>query len=186
MWAKVDDGWWCHPKVMGLGLPARGLWVSALSWSCHQRKPVVPWTLLALLGADETHAAELVAAGLWTVEGDGWAIHDWAEYQELSVSEKRAIAGAKGGKASGRSRRSKAKQSDPVTSADAPDAGSKSEADAEAGTRPFPAHPKTRGRDPLARPPLTPVADLADADPGPVGDHTAGIAAAKAAAGRAS
>ena len=32
MWAKVDDGWWKHRKVVALSLPARGLWVTALSY----------------------------------------------------------------------------------------------------------------------------------------------------------
>lgn len=150
MWARVGDEWWCHPKVMGLGLAPRGLWISALSWSCHQRKSVVPWTLLAMLGADESHAAELVDAGLWKPCGDGWEIHDWAEYQDMSTSEKRALAGAKGGKASGAARRSKAKQTDAVTSGNV-EAG---EASAEAGTHPFPTLPKQRARDPLARPRL--------------------------------
>jgi hypothetical protein len=171
MWARVDDGWWCHPKVMGLGLAARGLWVSSLSWSCHQRKPVVPWTLLAMLGADETHAAELVDAGLWKPCGDGWEIHAWAEYQDLSTSEKRALAGAKGGKASGAARRSKAKQTDAVTSGN----DEASEASAEAG--PFPSQPiqKQRTRDPLTRPRLAefvpPPAEPIAPPPANIRDH---------------
>lgn len=96
-WAKVDDGWWCHPKVMGLTLEARGLWVSALSWSCAQRRDVVPDRLLAMLGAPASIADELVHAGLWVADEAGWRIHDWAEYQERSLSEKRAEAGRKGG-----------------------------------------------------------------------------------------
>ena len=155
MWARVDDGWWCHPKVMGLGLAARGLWVSALSWSCHQRKPHVPWTLLVMVGADEAHAAELVAAGLWSADGEGWLIHDWAEYQEMTTKEKRAEAGRKGGQRSGESRRSKAKQTDALTSGNVEASGSNGEANAEAGpSRPFPSQPKALRAGPLARPRL--------------------------------
>lgn len=110
-WAKVDDGWWCHPKVMGLGLAARGLWVSALSWSCAQRRDVVPASFVAMVGGSNDEANALADAGLWVADGGGWRIHDWAQYQELSISEKRAEAGAKGGKRSGEARR-RAKQTE--------------------------------------------------------------------------
>lgn len=102
-WARVDDQWWCHPKVLGLSLPARGLWVTALSWSTsevgRQNGGVVPETLVRMIaaGADiDPLARELEDAGLWSRTDRGWQFHDWAEYQDLSLSEKRAIAGRKG------------------------------------------------------------------------------------------
>lgn len=107
MWARVDDAWWCHPKVMGLPLAPRGLWVSALSWSCAQRSSHVPAAFLTMVGGTEQDAAALVEAGLWVPSEGGWDVHDWAEYQSLSVSEKRAQAGRRGGQRSGASRRSK-------------------------------------------------------------------------------
>lgn len=95
-WARVDDGWWSHPKVLGLSLESRGLWITALSWSCAQRKSRVPHHLVRMVGATEDNVAELVDAGLWRETEGGWEIHDWAEYQDLSLSEKRARAGRKG------------------------------------------------------------------------------------------
>lgn len=102
-WARVDDQWWCHPKVLGLSLPARGLWVTALSWSTsevgRQNGGVVPDTLVRLiagLGDVDALALELEKVGLWVREDTGWRIHDWAEYQDMSLSEKRAAAGRKG------------------------------------------------------------------------------------------
>jgi len=95
-WARVDDQWWCHPKAMGLSLAASGLWVKALSWSCAQRRDVIPVSLVEMLGGTDV-AAELVTAGLWVDHPDGWRIHDWAEYQQATTSEKRAEAGRKGG-----------------------------------------------------------------------------------------
>lgn len=95
-WARVDDGWWSHPKVLGLSLESRGLWITALSWSCAQRKSRVPHHLARMVGATEDQTAELVDAGLWRETEGGWEIHDWAEYQDLSLSEKRARAGRKG------------------------------------------------------------------------------------------
>lgn len=167
MWARVDDGWWCHPKVLGLGAAARGVWVSALSWSCHQRKPVVPRTLLPMLQGDEQTAAELVAAGLWISTEDGWEIHEWAEYQDLSTSEKRAIAGAKGGQRSGEARRSKAKQTPALTSGNVEANRSKGEANAEAGPSlpiPSPPSPSLPNESGSTSPQLSVVApDLDDA-----------------------
>jgi hypothetical protein len=96
----VDDGWWCHPKVMGQSLAAKGLWISALSWSCQQRRSLVPETFVSMMGAGPDEVAELIAAGVWIEAVGGWEIHNWSEYQERSVSEKRADAGRKGGSAS--------------------------------------------------------------------------------------
>ena len=142
-WAKVGDEWWCHPKVLGLPLAPRGLWVSALSWSCAQRKDVVPAAFLALVGGTLEDVAPLVDAGLWVPVDGGWLIHDWAEYQQATVSERRAEAGRKGGQRSGAARRERAKQTDPVTPSDLHEERSKpkqtdlaSEANDEAGPIP--------------------------------------------------
>lgn len=111
-WGKVDDQWFHHRKVVGLSLASRGLWVTTLSWSCANKTPVVPagmTTFLAACVADD-QAAELVDAGLWhradhhceacdNPPPGGYVIHDWPEYQERTLSEKRADAGAKGGRA---------------------------------------------------------------------------------------
>lgn len=138
-WAKVDDGWWSHPKVLDLPLEARGLWVSALSWSCAQRRDVVPVTFARMLAGSkaEALAGELVKAGLWVDVDEGWRIHDWAEYQEKTLSEKRAESGRKGGVASGKSR---AKTKQPMKQKESkPDLVQ--EANDEAGTQPGPTRP---------------------------------------------
>lgn len=136
-WARVDDGWWCHPKVLTLDLDARGLWISALSWSCQQQTSSIPRQIVAMCGDDGTVAAKLVDAGLWDATEDGWAVHDWDDYQ--SERAKKAAAGKLGGKASGESRRD-AKQAD-----EAPEPASReaeTAASAEAGpTRPVPTQP---------------------------------------------
>lgn len=71
-WGRVDDGWWCHPKVMGLGLAARGLWVSALSWSESQGCCAIPQQLVEMVGGDSDLADELIAADLWVLTPDGY------------------------------------------------------------------------------------------------------------------
>ena len=107
-WGRVDDGWWCHPKVVPLSLHARGLWVTALSWSCAQRTDEVPEVMLPLFQGSKGEANELVARGMWVEVDGGWRIHDWEKYQVWSLSERRAEAGRKGGKASGEARRAEA------------------------------------------------------------------------------
>jgi len=141
-WAKVDDGWWCHPKVMALPLAARGLWVSALSWSCAQRRSVVPPSFLAMVGGSDEDAEALIDAGLWIETANGWEIHDWSEYQEQSLSEKRAEAGRKGGLSRGKASKPEAKPKQ---------ADSNDEATGQAGTHPVPSLP--------IQPPPTPRAE---------------------------
>jgi hypothetical protein len=104
-WARVDDAWWSHRKVIGLDLEARGLWVSGLSYACHQRDPVIPDAALVMMRGDTDVADRLVDAGLWDRDADGYRIHDWDDYQ--STSAKRAEAGRKGGEKSGETRASK-------------------------------------------------------------------------------
>lgn len=147
-WSKVDDQWYAHPKVVGISLAARGLWTTVLSWTCAQRRPTVPEHMVRFLAggqfADE-FADELVHAGLWHKPGhgcqdcpdvaDGWVVHHWSDYQEKSLSEKRAEAGRRGGKASGEARR---KQPDEANTKQTEGA---SEAEGEAGTRPVPSRP---------------------------------------------
>lgn len=57
-----------------------------------------------MVGGTIEDATALVDAGLWIVDGDGWRIHNWTEYQTLTVSERRAEAGRKGGLVSGQKR----------------------------------------------------------------------------------
>jgi len=134
-WARVDDQWWAHRKVLPLSLAARGLWTTCLSWSCAQRTDTVPDALVDMVGGDADTAGELEAAGLWIRVDGGWQIHDWAEYQEKSVSEKRAEAGAKGGRSS--KQEANAKQNGSTDT-------SNGEANEQAGapSRPVPAQPE--------------------------------------------
>jgi hypothetical protein len=101
-WARVDDAWWSHRKVIGLDLEARGLWVTGLSYASHQRDPHIPAVALPLMQATAPVADRLVSAGLWCADGDGYLIHDWDDYQ--STSAKRAEAGRRGGEKSGEAR----------------------------------------------------------------------------------
>lgn len=87
MWFKIDDGFWAHPKVLGLSDSAVALWVRAGSYCAQQltdgrlRADALP-----MLRSDEFVAAELVKAGLWVQTPDGYEYHDWAKYQPTRES----------------------------------------------------------------------------------------------------
>lgn len=123
-WFKVDDGFWSHPKVLELSTAAVALWVRAGSWcSEHLTDGRVSRAALFMLRADIDAATELVNAGLWEIDGDGWLFHDWSRYQPSrdEVIERRSVraeAGRLGGLRSGEVRRSKA-ASKPEASAEA-------------------------------------------------------------------
>lgn len=109
MWFKVDDKFWCHPKVIGLSSDALALWLKAGCWSAQQLTDgFIPANAIASLGSVEA-AHELVSAGLWEEIGDdGFGFHDWEKFQptreqaeshRAQVAQKRSEAGRKGAKA---------------------------------------------------------------------------------------
>ena len=91
-WFTVDDKFYSHPKVLGIGLPAVGVWTLAGSWcSAHLTDGYIPADALRLVcsvltPADQralgraTH--ELVERSLWTPSGDGWQFVDWGQWQK--------------------------------------------------------------------------------------------------------
>lgn len=93
-WFHVDDGWWSHPKTVGVSFAARGLWVTAGSWcGQHLTDGIVPKKMLRVWGASAKLAQELVACGLWLVKDDEhWFFHDWPRYNSTreTTLEKRA------------------------------------------------------------------------------------------------
>jgi hypothetical protein len=110
-WGRIDDDLHLHEKWVDLTLAARGLWTTALSWTCRRGKPVITDGVVRMLaGCDPSDLAdELVSVGMWHKPGHGcdrcedidhgYVFHDWDRYQHKTTSEKRAEAGRKGGKA---------------------------------------------------------------------------------------
>ena len=99
-WFMVDDKLHSHRKAVRAGVGPMGLWVLAGSWSAdHLEDGFVPSYVAERIDQDaDTHAAELVKAGLWTAaekNGDeGWQFHDWDEFQPTreAVEAKREAA----------------------------------------------------------------------------------------------
>ncbi|ADG96532.1 hypothetical protein Srot_0039 [Segniliparus rotundus DSM 44985] len=81
-WFKVDDGFYAHPKVMGLSDGALSLWTLAGTWCAHQLTDgVVPHAALSMHRGTPERAQELVEAGLWELHPKGHKFHDWEQYQ---------------------------------------------------------------------------------------------------------
>lgn len=86
-WFKVDDQFHGHPKVRGLDMASRGLWVTAGSWcASYLTDGVISERDVKALGGTKRQAEKLVAAGLWALVDDApgarrYAFHDWAEFQ---------------------------------------------------------------------------------------------------------
>ena len=111
-WARIDDAFDDHPKVLAVleheqGGAAIGLWVLCLTWAHRNtiKRDKIPGRISASLprrylgpGAREL-AAILVKEGLWEAldEGDGWQIHDFDLYLPTAkTSQARSEAGRKG------------------------------------------------------------------------------------------
>lgn len=98
-WARLDDGFYDHPKVMQLAstVPAAGfLHVRAITYCCkHLTDGVIPRAMVESLVPVQRDRDEQVGAlletGLWYEDGDRYAIHDFHDYQPTrdEVAEKR-------------------------------------------------------------------------------------------------
>jgi hypothetical protein len=111
-WARIDDAFDDHPKVLAVleheqGGAAIGLWTLCLTWAYRNtlKRGKAPGKLPAHLPrrylgpAARELAALLVKEDLWEAlgEGEGWQIHDFEEYLATpKTREARAEAGKRG------------------------------------------------------------------------------------------
>jgi hypothetical protein len=153
-WARIDDRFHSHPKILSCSPGAVALYVCALTWSVgNLTDGSIPAHALgaSLPGTKPSErnrwAAELVTVGLWERTDVGYAIHDYSEFQPTREEVERerqvkAEAGRFGGLRSGAVRRSK-KEADASSTTEA-GASSLVEANAKqneaAGVEP-PSHP---------------------------------------------
>lgn len=94
-WARLDDAFWAHPKVVAAGLEATGLHCRALSYVAAQGAGGhLPRDIVKMLASSrwKTLAAKCVSAGLWHVDGDDWEIHDYADPAYGNPSSPKALA----------------------------------------------------------------------------------------------
>lgn len=99
-WVRLDTGFPDNPKVLRLigqnQYRAVVAYVSALAWSGRQETAGrIPKAALPFLHATKRDAAMLVSCGLWDETPDGWAIHDFEDYQVTNVTQGHRINAAK-------------------------------------------------------------------------------------------
>ncbi len=127
-WVRVDDQWPTHPKVMGLSMAARGLWITAACHcNAHRTDGLIRGSAISGMAKISKRGTtklvdELVGAGLWVKVGEDYRIHDYHDYQpssselderDVRISSARRSAGSTGGKRSAESRRAKQTGSKP-------------------------------------------------------------------------
>lgn len=109
-WARLDDGFSDHPKVLNLidtlpemeGAAAIGLWTLALSYAHRTMRSaktpgLIPRSFPRRNLVPTWLGDRLVAAGLWEEHEDGWLIHDFGDYLPSDeLRSKRAEAGKRG------------------------------------------------------------------------------------------
>lgn len=84
-WAKLDDQFPEHPRIVGLSDKAFRLHVAAI---CHASRKLSDGhvsvtdsrVLRALTRSSSRHVDELVERGVWEQNGDGWVIRDYLDY----------------------------------------------------------------------------------------------------------
>jgi len=86
-WIRVDAQMMNHPKIARLRQRRADRLIvthlAAMMWSGHHGTGGhVPEYALPMVQATRKDANALVEAGLWDpdLEGDGWRIHDWDDY----------------------------------------------------------------------------------------------------------
>jgi len=125
-WARLDDRWHDHPKVIEAGLEGAGLYTMCLTWahSDHARAKangqapgVVPDGVIARFAGPKAKrlARRLREVGLFDEHtGTGWPIHDYAMFLPRYDSEQAREAGAAGGRARAAKRSGRRTASEPL------------------------------------------------------------------------
>lgn len=95
-WAKLDDQFVEHPRISGLSDKAFRLHVASI---CHASRKLTDGhisvtdarVLRALTRTGARHVDELLDAGVWNTNGDGWVIRDYLDYNPSAdeVKERR-------------------------------------------------------------------------------------------------
>ena len=94
-WAKIDDKFPEHEKVVGLSNAAFRLHVSAICYaSRNETDGRISQAAAKALHGVASRTGELVEAGLWERNGVGWKIHDFLQYNPSheQLEKKRAEA----------------------------------------------------------------------------------------------
>lgn len=104
-WAKLDDSFPEHLKVIDLTDGAFRLYVEGLCYAARNLTDgALPKAAVRRLTGGDRRANELVAAGLWDEDGPGWVIHDYLDFNPSAGQVNAERAAARERKARSRSR----------------------------------------------------------------------------------
>lgn len=114
-WAKLDDGFWAHPKVMGVGNVGAGIFARFLAYcGDHLTEGLVPAPVVGFIVGDDAAALEaLERFAMVQIQDSGSVlVPDYLEHNPTRAKvkadrEQRAEAGRRGGSKS-RTRRAAA------------------------------------------------------------------------------
>ncbi len=156
-WVRLDDNYPEHPKVIGLSDAAFRLHTIALFYSARLLTDgLLPrtWLTGGRGRAVPKVTAELVAAGVWCVEGHDYRIHDYLSYQPtreavLAKRDRKAEAGRLGGLT--RVANELARLADAQADASSTRLGPASSTQVKPPPLPSPPFPKTPSASPLVR-----------------------------------
>jgi hypothetical protein len=121
-WARLDDGWHDHPKVIEVGLEGAGLFAMCLTWAHRARRTsptpgVVPAQVLTRFAGPKAArlSKRLREAGLFDERVPaGWPIHDFAEYLPKYDADQAKAAGQASGKARAAQKHRAAEREEPL------------------------------------------------------------------------
>ena len=110
-WAKLDDGFFRHPKARAAGKDGRALFIAGLCWAAsHLTDGFIAAAELGLVAAEaevrpQATVRRLVEIGWWVPAEGGWWIHDYLDFNPTAEEEKekrrkRAESGRRGGQRS--------------------------------------------------------------------------------------
>jgi hypothetical protein len=99
-WARFDDGYSDHPKILAAGPMAELLDMRAIIWCARlETDGAVPREALHRIGHDLPQptklAARLVRVGRWEKRDDGWEIVDFLDYNPSRSDLEKRRAGAR-------------------------------------------------------------------------------------------
>jgi hypothetical protein len=105
-WAKLDDGFWMHPKILMVGNTAAGVFARLLSYcGCYLTDGMIPHGVVAtIVGSDKKALEALHNTGLVDMLESGavfipdYLDHNRSKAQVEADRETRQANGAKGGR----------------------------------------------------------------------------------------
>jgi hypothetical protein len=109
-WARLDDGFWMHPKVLMAGNTAAGIFARFLSYcGCYLTDGLIPEAIAdSIIGKDKKAFDALEAQGFvqrletGSVYIPGYSEHNPSKAEIEETRRERAKAGRKGGLAKAR------------------------------------------------------------------------------------